>query len=575
MAELSSSVLFSFFLFFLIPFLISLLTNKFKLSPVSGYLIGGIILANIFGNFYSKEVINHFAYFGIILLLFTVGLEIDFNQILNLKKYIVFGGFLQLGLSFIFIFLINLLFKFDLLTATLIAITLCSSSTTLVAKIIEDRGEEGTFLGELAIGILMFQDLAFIPFLIIFSSIVGSDTSFFKVFFNIFFSFLKAVIIIYSLYFFGKKTVPLIFNKITRFSREILNLFIIVFIFFITYLSTLLGIPTLIGVFIAGILVGKTLEHRHIFSQIRPIRDLLAMIFFIYIGFNLQLGLALSLLFRLISFFILVVFVKWLIVFLIFSYFRLHSRISFSLATYLFQIDEDAFILLSLGYLNKLINLEDYTFVIGVVILTLILTPIFIENKNFLYERLKIIFKKNLPFLGNYFHYQIDRDVSTINELNLNNHIVICGYGRVGRCVGRALMLAGIPFVAVDYNIRVVDQAKKEGSNIVYGDACDIDILDYLDVDRARLLVCALPDRRSQETVIINAKKLNQKIIILTRIQKEGDQKRIKDLGGQIVIQPEFEASKSIIQRLLFWQGLDKNEISRQIKRIKVEYGLV
>lgn len=575
MIEVSSSIVFNFILFFLVPFLLSLLIKKIKLSPIAGYLLGGIILGNFFSNFYSKEIINSFAYFGIILLLFTIGLEINFNQILNLKKYIILGGFLQISISIVLIFFLNLLFGFNFLSSFLIAIALSSSSTTLVAKIIEDRGEESTFLGELAIGILMFQDIAFIPFLIIFTSISSQNVSFFKTFFNIFFSFLKSTIIIFFLYFFGKKIVPVTFNKIAKTSRELLNLFVIVFIFFITYLSILLGIPTLISVFVAGVLVGKTLEHRHIFSQVKPIRDLLATVFFIYIGFNLQLSLTGGQLGKLILFFVSVVILKWLIVFIIFLFFRLHTRIAFSLATYLFQIDEDAFILISQGLLNKTINSNDYSFIVALIILTLIITPLLIKDKDNIYYSLKIFLKKRLPFLADYFHYQIDRDLFSINELKLKNHVVVCGYGRVGRCVCRALLLANIPFVAVDYNFSFVEKGRKEGINIVYGDATDIDILDYLEVEKAKFLVCALPNAKHQETIIINAKKINPKIVILTRIQKENDHKKIKDLGGDVVIQPEFEASKSIISRLLYWHGLDKNEISLQIKRIKLEYGLL
>ncbi len=177
MADIATPVLFNFFLFILLPFLFALVVHKLKISPLVGYILGGLILGNIFPKISSNEAIANFAYFGIILLLFTVGLEVNFTHLLNLKKFIILGGSLQLLLSVIFIIFISLFFQFSFLEAFLIGIALSSSSTTLVAKIIQDRGEEHSFLGEIALGILMYQDIAFIPYMIIFTSITANNLS--------------------------------------------------------------------------------------------------------------------------------------------------------------------------------------------------------------------------------------------------------------------------------------------------------------------------------------------------------------------------------------------------------------
>ena len=575
MSEVPAQLLLNFFIFLSFPFIFAFIAKKIKVSPIVGYMVSGLVLGNVFSHLYSHQIINNFAYFGIILLLFAVGLETNLNQILNLKKFIVLGGILQLSLSIFFITLISLLFKFNLLLSFLIGIALASSSTTIVAKIIQDRGEESSFVGELAIGLLMFQDIAFIPFLIIFTSITSKNLSFGQVTLNIFVSILKSSLIIFFLYYFGQKIIGDIFNYISRISRELLNFFIIVFIFLVTYLSSLLQIPILIGVFIAGILVGQTVEHHHVFSQIRPLRDILAIIFFVFIGLNINLGFILPQLPKLLLFFMTVILVKWLIILFIFLFFRFHSRTAFALATYLFQIDEDAFILMSQAFTNKIIQPADYSFIIGNVLLTLILTPVLIKNKDEIYFWVRKIIKKYLPFLENFIRFQIDRDVSPIDSLNIKDHVVICGYGRVGSYIGRALMLSDIPFIAIDYNFRIVERAKKEGVNIIYGDPTDIEILDYAQVDNARILISVVPEKFAQETIILNAKKLNPKIVIFNRVHHEGEQRRMKDLGVEVVVQPEFEASLSIIRRILHWRGLDNEEIARKIKRLKIEHGMI
>src|SRR3972149_7111918 len=160
---------------------------------------------------------------------FTLGLETNFNRIFILKRFIIIGGILQLFLSMIFVFILSLLFKFSLLESFLIGIALSSSSTTIVAKIIQDRGESSSFIGEIAMGILIFQDIAFIPFLIIFTSITNNSISFWGITADIVISMAKSAIIITGLYLLGRKLVPHVFNRIARSSRELFNLFIVVF----------------------------------------------------------------------------------------------------------------------------------------------------------------------------------------------------------------------------------------------------------------------------------------------------------------------------------------------------------
>ena len=289
MGEISTPIVFSFFIYLFVPFIFGALAKKIKISPLIGYIIGGLVLGNFFHNLIDDQAIKNFAYFGILLLLFTLGLEINFSRILSFKKIIITAGLLQISISVILISLLSTLFRFNLLQSFLIGIALASSSTTLVAKIIQDRGEERSFIGEIAIGMLLFQDIAFIPFLIIFTSISGNNISPLAISLDIFISFAKSALIIFGLYYLGLRIIPWVFNKIARSSRELLNLFIILFIFFVMSLSLVLRVPTLIGVFIAGILLAQTLEHYHIFSEVRPFRDLLGVIFFVYIGSNIKL----------------------------------------------------------------------------------------------------------------------------------------------------------------------------------------------------------------------------------------------------------------------------------------------
>lgn len=574
MGEIPLNLVFDFLIFLILPFLFAALFKKIKLPPLIGYTVGGLVFGNLVSSLPAQEAIKNFAFFGILFLLFTVGLETHFSRILTLKKIIIIAGTFQILLSIIFIFFISLLFNFSYLTSILIGIALSSSSTTIVAKIIQDRGEESSFIGEVAMGMLLFQDIAFIPFLIIFSSITLGETSAIKVGGQIIFSLIESSLIIASLFYLGKKIIPYVFGRIARASRELFNLFIIIFIFFVTALSLFLKIPTLIGVFIAGILLAQTVEHHHIFTEVRPMRDLLAVIFFVYIGTNIKIVGIVNLLPQIFLFTLIVIVIKAIIILVIFLLLKFHSRTSFNLSLYLFQIDEDAFILMSTALANNLISTSDYLFVITSVLVTLIATPILIKNKDKIYKSIRLFTNKYLPFLENYITYRLDSNQSPIDEMVIKNHIVICGYGRIGSYIGRSLMMANIPFIAIDYNLYIVEKAKKQGVNIIYGDPSDIDILDYAQVDEALILIMAVPEKYIQEAIILNSRKLNRDIYIISRVHRERDQARMKDLGVNLIIQPEFEASLSIIKKIYRWHKIDKEEIVNKIKRLKIEHGV-
>ncbi len=574
MIELAPSVFFNFFFYLFIPFLGGYLANRLKLQPLIGYIIGGIILGNLFTGLVSKETMNQFANIGIIFLLFTIGLEINFARILALKKFIILGGLLQIILSFFLIALVSPLFGFSLFQSVLIGVALSSSSTTIVAKIIQEKGEESSFIGEIALGVLMFQDLAFIPFVIIFKYLNSETAPILVIVQEMLLATAASALILTSMYYFGHRILPIIFDKVAKSSRELLNLFIFMFIFLVCFLSSFLGVPVLISAFIAGVLVSQTSEHQHIFSQLRPVRDLMAIIFFVYIGVNVGIPQVLPHLLPIVLFSTLVLTIKFLILISIFAYFRMNSRITFYLSLFLFQIDEDAFILLSLGYLNKMFSLDQYVMLTSTVIISLLLTPALINKKESMFKKVREFMKKNLHPLYIFVRQRLDADFSPIDVINIKDHVVICGYGRIGTHIGRALHYANIPFIAIDYNFQILNKARKEGVQMIYGDATDIDILDYAEVDNALVLISAVPDKSSQETIILNAKRLNPRIVVISRIHHHSYSKRMKDLGADIVVEPELEASLSIIKKIYFLKKLPQEEIVRKLRHFKMEQGI-
>jgi len=287
---------------------------------------------------------------------------------------------------------------------------------------------------------------------------------------------------------------------------------------------------------------------------------------------NVNLGVLFPSLLPMLLFAVIIMVVKAATVFFIFTSFKFHSKLSSYLSLYLFQIDEDAFILMSVAYANGIFTQEQYMFVISTVLVSLLFTPTLIANKEKIYKSFWRFMLRFFPFIHTYVTKRIDRDKSTIDALDIRNHIILCGYGRIGSHVGRALLLADIQFVAIDYNFATVEKAKKLGVNIIYGDPSDIDILDYAEVEHATAIVLALPDRFAQESIVLNAKKLNKDIVVMSRVHHILDHKRMKNLGVHVVIQPEFEASLSIIKKIMLLKRIHRDDIVKHIAYFKKEH---
>lgn len=573
MGEVSLPVLLHVIVFLLFPFIGGYIANRFKIPAIAGYIVSGIILGSLFRGTVSEEFLHQFAALGLVLLLFTVGLEVNIKNIARFGKFTLLGGLIQIGATSFFLFLLSLAFRMSFIEALLIGFSFSLSSTAIVTKLLGDRGEDNSLLSDLAVGLLVFQDVAAIP-LIIMASTLEPNLGLGALFNRSLIGVARAAIVLGAMYLFGTQFVPLFFSKMAKASREVLNMATVLFILLAVALFSYLGLSASIAAFIAGLLVGQTLQHYHIFSQMRPLRDLFVVLFFVSLGAQVNVFSVLPQLPAIILFTILLTIIKFAVVLILFIKFKFHSRTSFSLGILLSQVGEFAFILLGVGLVRGALSESTYNFAITSTLLTILISPFLIAKREVIYTRIKKFIKKNLPDVENYLELAVDREPPHIDALQIKNHVIICGYGRVGKYVGRALSMADIPYVAIDYNYAVVDKARSSSITIIYGDPTDIDILDYAQAEYASCIISALPNSIHQEMVILNAKRLNPKIVVFTRVGREDDQQRMKDLGAEIVVQPEFEAALSITRKVYRAFNVSKEDMVGKIKRLKMEHGM-
>jgi CPA2 family monovalent cation:H+ antiporter-2 len=254
-------------------------------------------------------------------------------------------------------------------------------------------------------------------------------------------------------------------------------------------------------------------------------------------------------------------------------YLGYHAKTSFIVSLGLIEVGEFAFVLARVGLSETVITSDVYGMILSVALLSILIMPPLFLAAPVLYLRLKNYSKTKLPplytrFFARYEHHDL------LEELPYKDHVVLCGYGRVGKYVGRALDMAGIPYVVVEYNQQKARELKDKGIKVVYGDPADIDILDYAQVDKARAVVVAIPDLHTQRMVVENSLHLNKDVKIYCRTHHEEHQAILKDLGVTSIIQPEFEASLSVTDKILSLFGKKPKDISGKITRLKIEHGL-
>ncbi len=570
MGELETGLVFVVLLFLIFPLAGGVIASALRISPLLGYVLGGVFLGQLASHLFNLEYVSAVGNIGLILLLFTIGLEVRLSFLKRFGKKLALLGLGQILGSFsVFFIVFFMFFGYALQISLVLAAAFCISSTAVVAKILQEKAEESSLIGSLSLGVLIMQDLALIPLLILANSIGKQVEGSLLV--DILIQFAKAGIVLLFIYYVGQRIVPFIFNFFAKFSREILNLFTITFVVVNLYLFTLLELSPLIAAFLAGVLLAQTLEHQHIFSEIRPFRDFFSVLFFSMLGVSFPLDIFVKVLPFILFMSLLIAGLKIIIILSVGSFIRFHSRTSFALALNLFQVGEGAFIILSSA---NILPPDLYAASVGSVIVLLLATPILMERKDKIYVKLKIILRRYLPAVYRFISLRLDQEFTNINILNLKNHIIVCGYGRVGSYVGRALQLVGQDFIAVDSNFNIVEKARKQGINIVYGDPTNPDVLDYLDVEKAGVLISAVPSRFDQELIITQAKNLNPRIKIFSRVHSEQDMHRLKELGAEIIIHPEFEASLSIVRKILIMQRLPKEQIKSKLRRLKIEHWL-
>src|SRR4030043_1773302 len=465
-----------------------------KLQPFVGFIVAGVVARlflpeNAFG-------IEKVAELGLIFLLFSTGLELSLARLSRVIRISLTGASVQIVLVTLVSFVLLKMFSFESTSALVVSLGVSLSSTAIVVKTLIDKDELYSIHGEVMIGWLLIQDLAVIPMVMIVSYLKGQDLSFMTVGFDVF----KAVVLIGITIILGKIIFPRVFHLVSYLKSRELMLMTAMFLAIGTALiAYLFGISPAIGAFIAGVVIAGSYERYSVLSEIRPLRDLFVAIFFVSLGFLVTPIYIISSLGLVIVLTLSVIVVKALINFIVSIYLGYHGRTAVSVGIGLSQVGEFSFILFSLANGLGIISDKSLTVGVSVTLLSLIIFPILYKNVPKIWDILKSISQKSTHF--HKFFAGWDRKMLP-DDNTFSGHIILCGYGRVGGWVGKALADIKTSYIVVDYDQKVVNTLKQKGTDVIYGDPEERDILMASGIKNAKVIIIAIPDRIAQESII-------------------------------------------------------------------------
>jgi len=516
-----------------------------------GLIFGPYALAYLPDN----ESSRHIAEFGIVFLMFSIGLEFSLPK-LNSMRGILFGlGGAQVAITLLFTVLFSRLVGLDFYAAFIIGSALTMSSTAIVSKILMERIDLNSRHGRLSIGILLFQDIALIPIIILIQAF-GSEISGLTAIIGT--TILKVSILLVILFWLGKPVMNFWFGMVARQkSRElfVLNVLMITMIF--AYLTEYAGLSYALGAFLAGMLISETRYRYQVESDISSFRDILLGLFFISIGMMLNLSVFIEYFSIIFLVFVGFVLFKATLIACLTKIFKYELGVGIRTGIILSQAGEFSFVILALGMEQELISGEVLQIILSVCLLSMMLAPIIIPYNG----RIARYISKNYQRNNN-------QNIQKIDEVgkDMKDHVILCGYGRSGQFLARFLKEEGISYIAIDMDANRVNDASNAGDIVMFGDASRRLVLNAAGLNRAKAVVIAYADDRASTKVLQVIRESNPDLPVIIRTLDETSISQLQKDGASEVVPEILEGSLMLASHALVTLGVP---LPRVIKRIR------
>lgn len=531
------------------------LFRRLKLPAILAYLVAGMLVGEHGFNVTQDQVdYDHFAELGIVFLLFTLGLEFSLPRLMAMRHLVLAVGSLQVGISLLVFMIASMFFGLSFESAFVVGGILALSSTAIVIKQLSETGAMKRKSGQLSVAILLFQDVAVVPLLIIIPMLaVDSDTS---MMWALSLAILKGVVVVTLLLFIGKWLLPKVFNIIAQVRTD--ELFVLTTLL-VTLLASALtqwfGLSMALGAFLAGMMLSES-EYKHqLEADIRPYRDILLGLFFITVGMKLDVALLLSSPFSLFALMISFMAVKVLVIKILATRAGESSKDAWASGLMLAQMGEFGFVLIALANQVQLLPSDVSSMLLGAGVISMAITPYMIDHA----RSWSIFFTQEKSVETH--------DLEQLPEnKNLKDHVIICGFGRIGQTVSRFLKQDSIDFVAIDIDPLRTRTAREAGENVLFGSSRQTELLNAAHLKEAKLVVIAFGEDKQSLEVIQKVRSLSADVPILVRTRNDDHLDILHEAGANEVVPESLEGSLMLVSQVLSLTGVPFSRIMRRVQ---------
>ncbi|MBN2686658.1 MAG: cation:proton antiporter [Deltaproteobacteria bacterium] len=550
------------FIIFGLSIVVLFVCLRIKIPTIVGFLITGIVAGPHGLGFISAVAeVETMSEIGIVLLLFTIGIEFSLKDLLRIKKLVFLGGSVQIALTVLSFFFIARQVGQTVPQSVLMGCLMALSSTAIVLKLLQERAEIESPHGRTSLGILIFQDIAIVPMILITPVLAGAGGNLAG---SLMLLIVKVAGILILVYASSKWLVPQILYHIARTrNREIFLLSIIILCLAVAWLTHSLGLSLALGAFLAGLIISESEYSHQALGNILPFRDLFISFFFVSIGMLLNLDFVLRNMGIIILITAGVVVLKAIIAGATASLLGYPLRTMILVGCALSQVGEFSFVLSKAGlHYGLLTPGKTYQLFLAVSVLTMMVTPFVILAAPHL-----VAAAVRLPLpqkLKSGVH-----PAFTVTDLTRTDHLIIIGFGLNGRNVARAAKTAGVPYIIIEMNPETVRHEKALGEPIFYGDATHEAVFHHAAIHNARIIVITIADAAATRNITSLARAMNPKIHIIARTRFLQEVEPLYELGADEVIPEEFETSVEIFTRVMAKYLIPRDEIERFVRDVR------
>jgi len=511
---------------------INLLLKRFALPTLLGYIFAGVIINYAFKiQANTKISLEHIAEFGIVFLMFTIGLEFSIRHLKSMKKEVFLYGFLQVFLTgIIFATILNQILSFEIKSAIVVGFALSLSSTAIVLKILNERGEMHSGYGRISVGILIFQDLAVIPILLMISIFVNKDQSISEL---LLVTLISAVVVFFIIFVAGRFFIDKFLDFVISSNSE--EIFLITILFLVISSSMIahsFGFSYSLGAFLIGMTIAETKFRYRVEADLTPFRDILLGVFFVSIGLQIDLVVGYENILEILMWVMAVMGLKFLILFIILSLFN-QKRTALKSSLALFEIGEFALAIFALARNSNLIDNRLEQILILSVVISMIISPFVLKNVKTIADR---------------FFSEPDIDLSKIDASGYKDHIIICGYGDLGKALAQKFKEFSLLYVIVEHDSSLVEEAKKDNHPVILANAAQKEVLQSLNIEDSLAVMVAVSNAKKLRLICENISSFNANINSIVKVNNDSHEKIIKDLNISHVVNQSKEMTNILMQ---------------------------